>query len=41
MYNNSAKKYREYLSQNKPMSQLWTLSNTFGNMALFFEAAGY
>ena len=41
MYNNSSKKYREYLSKNRGISKLWSLSNAAGLMGLFFEGAGY
>jgi hypothetical protein len=41
MYNNSSKKYREYLSKNRGISKLWSISNAAGGMALFFDGAGY
>lgn len=41
MFNNSEKKYRQFLSENRSMNRLWSFSNAAGLMAMFFEGYEY
>ena len=41
MYDNSEKKYRQFLSENRSMNRLWSFSNAAGLMAMFFEGYEY